>query len=79
MRRFDCVHAWFFQTTVMMIPFIMGGCIGIVVFSHASILNMLLGIGLFRLFCGKKTFQGWGEQEINDWFNAWECFISDEN
>tara|TARA_Y100000034_G_C6910429_1_gene424502 strand:+ start:15702 stop:15926 length:225 start_codon:yes stop_codon:yes gene_type:complete len=71
--RLSLVLAWFFQTTIMMIPFIIGGAVGVAMHREPSglIASLILGVGIFRLFDGKETFDAWKEENIKRWFEVW--------
>jgi len=54
---------WFFQTLAMMIPFIMGGCIGVLILGKWPLFSFALGTGLFWLF-QRDCFDSWKSDNI---------------
>ena len=54
---------WFFQTTLMMVPFIMGGAIGIIIMGKWPLISFMIGTWIFYLF-QRDCFQGWKKRHI---------------
>jgi len=59
---------WFMQTLTMMIPFIMGGCIGVLIVGKWPLLSFGIGTWLFWLF-QKDSLQGWKKRNIIEFYN----------